>query len=585
MAEALLQAVTDGAAAGAVQPVGDVLKRLANNPKVKELAQKTGLGDLQSGKFNLGDAMKEIQNNPGLANKLGSQAQHAIQGFNDMTANRRQQKNAAIQEICDIVRGKEVEIKRVFGESLQKFLEKQLSRESELGDKLQKLSQDVIEYQIQSTLLDDYFVQHQMLIMLYGDVGSTIVSGLLTDDVKDEDDIKNLSSSKILNYLLDELTDRQKRGGTGVASTGASVASTGVASTGVASTGVASTGVASTGTDASEGEGGSDGTGASAATVTGEDEGAGKDGKDGKANVVGDGSEGSEGAAHEAKTNVVDALTAFMDNGNSAEPKTGAEEPTAKGPAHAAEGKTDVADGAPTPTAAAAAPAANAQPAPAANHIPPLHAGGANIQKGGAETPKNIEELLQFFPEDTPKEELNHKIAYIVEKSVTGVVRDTMESERIQDTIYQQITEQVKAYMQEIIQKFAGTDKEKETMKLKELMLYALLQDGLIRRRFRNAVEDAIKLSIKPGNTAKEVGQNILAQVDVYFGTKIRGGNAQEPTNTKIIGKGINSVQGGGGNKRKTKRRRTRKPRSYRGVSTSRKTVKHSRKTRRLGRR
>jgi hypothetical protein len=549
MAQALFQAVTDGAAAGAFQPMGDALKGLANNPKVKEVAQKTGLdkqlGDIKSGKFNVGDAMKGIQNNPGLANKLGSQAQHAIQGFNDMTANRRQQKNAAIQEICDIVRGKEVEIKRVFGDSLQKFLEKQLNAKSDLGDKLKKLSQDVIEYQIQSTLLDDYFVQHQMLIMLYGDVGSTIVSGLLTDDVKDEDDIKNLSSSKILNYLLDELTVRQKRGGTGASAS-------------------ASASVTGTSDSADEGEGEGD-----AADNDGESddsEGNGADGTDASADgdkAKGPGAEAKDGA--DGADGTVDAIAALI----GAEAKK------------AADGAAAIIVPEPTAAAKDAAPAPTLTP----TAQPPSHAGVANMQKGGAETPTNIEELLQFFPEDTPKEELNHKIAYIVEKSVTGVVRDTMESERIQDTIYQQITEQVKAYMQQIIQKFAGTDKEKETIKLKELMLYALLQDGLIRRRFRNAVDDAIKESIKPGNTAQNVGQNILAQVDVYFGTKTRGGNAQEPTNTKIYGKGLNSVQGGGGNKRKTKRRRTRKPRSYRGDSTSRKTVKHSRKTRRLGRR
>ena len=476
-------------------------------------------GDMLKGQFDTGTnalakgAMAAIGGPMGAMNaaasSVGTKAANAVQGVQDMRANRREEKNAAIQQVCDIVKSVEGTIKTVFEGSLQKFLESQLKTDGVLGNKLVKLSQDVITYQIQSTLLDDYFVQHQMVIILYNDIGSGIVNNYLEGEkIKSSDDLSKISSGKILDYLLDELKDRQKKavGGPGTpiavlpAPTNNASAPTTVPTT-------APTTVPGPATNTTPLPVPTDPTNTAPLT---------------------------DPTNTAPLTDHLLTAPLLTDTASTAENAI----PTDTAPTAENAGATNTA---PTPTAV-----------PANTDV---KNGGSNIfQKGGkAETPTNIDELLEFFPLDTDKTELNHKMVYIVEQSITNVVRETLESQNIKDTIDTKIAEQVESYMKEIITKFTGTDTGKETSKLKEMMLLTLLRKGLFRRRFRNAIEEAIKSSkeeakIRPGESDDILINNINKQVKIFFSGKKQGGNTQVPTNSSVIGNAINNLIHGGRN-------------------------------------
>ena len=316
-----------------------------------------------------------------------------------------QKKNEVIKEICNIVKGQKGLIETEFKTQTKNFFENALKTDGKLGTNLTKLSQDVIQYEIKSSLLDNYFVQHQMIIILYKEIGALSLNDYFNTNINSKESLTKLSSGKIVDELLKKLHDNQKE---------------------------------------------------------------------------------------------------------------------TKG-------------------------------------------GKQNFQKGG-ENATSIPELLQFFPLDTEKKNINSKMTHIIEKSVTNAVRDTLQSQEIKNLIHAKITEQVDNYIKEIAEKFAGTNKNNEAIKLKQMMLYALLQKRLLRSRFKNAIEKAIELCIaetKDSDGKDTVVNNMITsinkQVQIFFSGKKTGVNTDGTSITSTVGASIDQIEDkmhqiGG---RKTKGRKT----------------------------
>ena len=167
---------------------------------IAKLAQAKGLEGLAAGAVGLVGGPAGA--GPGPA--AGSGPTAAIQ----VTAG--EKKNAVIEEICNIVKGQKGIIEDEFKKQIKGFFQETLKTNSPLGEKMTKLSQDVIQYEIKSSLLDNYFVQHQMIIILYGELGATILNNYFIEHLNEKKDLQNLSSSKILDELLKELSRKEE---------------------------------------------------------------------------------------------------------------------------------------------------------------------------------------------------------------------------------------------------------------------------------------------------------------------------------------------------------------------------------------
>jgi len=119
------------------------------------------------------------------------------------TASKREIKNALVEEYCQIVRDSQGDIKTQLIKDVQRFLKIGVD-ENEIRKKVNTMVQDIILSEIENSLLDDYFVQHQMVIILYGAVGNVIVNRYIDDNVSDKSRLGTLSSSKITDYLLEK---------------------------------------------------------------------------------------------------------------------------------------------------------------------------------------------------------------------------------------------------------------------------------------------------------------------------------------------------------------------------------------------
>jgi len=128
------------------------------------------------------------------------------------TASKREIKNALVEEYCKIVRDSQPQIEKQFIEDVQKFLTAELGKR-EISEEVNTMVQDIILSEIENSLLDDYFVQHQMVIILYGAVGNGIVNRYIDDNVSDKSRLDTLSSSKITDYLLEKLEEDIKTHG------------------------------------------------------------------------------------------------------------------------------------------------------------------------------------------------------------------------------------------------------------------------------------------------------------------------------------------------------------------------------------
>jgi len=124
------------------------------------------------------------------------------------TASKREIKNALVEEYCQIVRNSQPQIEKQFIEDVKKFLTAELDKR-EISEEVNTMVQDIILSEIENSLLDDYFVQHQMVIILYGAVGNVIVNRYIDDNAA----IDTLSSSKITDYLLKKLEEEIKTHG------------------------------------------------------------------------------------------------------------------------------------------------------------------------------------------------------------------------------------------------------------------------------------------------------------------------------------------------------------------------------------
>ena len=341
-----------------------------------------------------------------------------------------QKKSAVIEEVCNIVKGQKNIIEDEFKRNIKGFFEKILKApDNTLGDKFTKLSQDVIQYEIKSSLLDNYFVQHQMIIILYGELGATILNSYFNENLKKKSDLSKLSSGKILDELLNKLSykeeeEEEKVGGQGSVEPQAAQNATN------------------------------------------------------QQNVMQGGSKKNDSKKNDSRM---------------------------------------------------------------------------VLQKGGAEPATSLEQLLRYFPADENAKHFNSKMAYIIEKSISDAVRETLQSEDIKILIHTQIEGHVKKYMSEIIQKFAGEDTNANSMKLKKMMLYTLLHKKVLRRRFRNAIVKAIELCIAKTDAnaltdtvVSNMINSMIEQVQIFFSGKKSGGNAEGTGITGVIGKNIDQDGGQG---------------------------------------
>ena len=361
-----------------------------------------------------------------------------------------QKKSAVIEEVCNIVKGQKNIIEDEFKRNIKGFFEKILKApDNTLGDKFTKLSQDVIQYEIKSSLLDNYFVQHQMIIILYGELGATILNSYFNENLKKKSDLSKLSSGKILDELLHKLSykeeeEEEKIGGQGYVEPQAAQNATN------------------------------------------------------QQNVMQGGSKKNDSKKNDSRM---------------------------------------------------------------------------VLQKGGAEPATSLRQLLRYFPADENAKHFNSKMAYIIEKRISNAVRETLQTEDIKMLIHTQIEGHVKKYMSEIIQKFAGEDKNANSMKLKKMMLYTLLHKKMLRRRFRNAIEKAIELCIAKTDAnaltdtvVSNMINSMIEQVKFFFSGKKSGGNTEGPGVIDTVGETLSDAQNGGSKtkKRKTKGHKTNKRKTKR---------------------
>jgi hypothetical protein len=184
---------------------------------------------------------------------------------------------------------------------------------------------------------------------------------------------------------------------------------------------------------------------------------------------------------------------------------------------------------------------------------------------------KNTAELLHFFPREGDATVMNTKLGYVIEKGFMNALKDTMEGDEIQGLIKTKIEEKLQAYMTQILGMFGKSGKDQAI--LQSMMLYTLLNKGVIRRRFRSAIDEAIeatkrKINEKTQGVPTVLTREINEQVRIFFSGKHRGGKLSD---VDVIGRHLDALQGGKRKTRKTKRSARRK----------RKTA-HKRKSKRL---